>query len=206
MEKTQRVEDQTIRLKSAWEARLIIATLIKAGDRAQTLRSCESYPVEAQILALKKAIKTALDSAIDVMQSLVEGAGNKPFCLALLLLVLCCAPAAAQSQYFRDYAASGQISTYTPPSDAPAWGPANPYPPVSSDQGAGDSAFAAGAFPVYRYPRMTSEPNIPGPTLFLMPDGGTWYIGPPMIDGFIPPPVYTPPDNRYHGRHRRYRF
>jgi hypothetical protein len=192
MEKTQRVEDQTIRLKSAWEAKFIIATLVKAGDRAQTLRSCESYPVEAQILALKKAIKTAVEAAVDVMQSLVEGTGNKPFCLALLLLVLYCAPAAAQSQYFNSYMG--------------LTGEARSYP--GSDQGAGGSGFSSGAFPVYRYPRMTSEPNIPGPTVFLMPDGGTWMIGPPMIDGFIPPPVYTPPDDNYyhHGRHRRHRF
>jgi hypothetical protein len=212
MDKLSKIEDQSTRMKSTWQARCVLHALVKAADHAPSIRSCGSYPIEAQIINLKSAIKIALDAATEVVRALAEHKGNTPFVLALALILICSSPAAAQSQYFRDYAASGQISTYTAPRDAPAWGPANPYPPApppaGSGWGSGDSAFAAGALPYYRYPRMLSDPGIPGSTVFLMPDGGTWTINPPAIDGFLPPPIYTPPDRddyyRHHRRGRRY--
>jgi hypothetical protein len=53
--------------------------------------------------------------------------------------------------------------------------------------------FRPGAFPVYQAP--PTLPGIPGQTIILMPDGGTWTINPPAMPEGSPPPIYTPPDN-----------
>ncbi len=51
--------------------------------------------------------------------------------------------------------------------------------------------YGPGAFPSYEYP--PTMPGVPGPTVYLMPDGGTWWVGPNAMPGFAPPPVYIPP-------------
>ena len=52
--------------------------------------------------------------------------------------------------------------------------------------------FTPGAFPAYQAP--PTMPGVPGQTIILMPDGGTWTINPPAMPEGSPPPIYTPPD------------
>jgi hypothetical protein len=78
-------------------------------------------------------------------------------------------------------------------------------PSESSTYSSGYSS--PGAFPSYQYPSVM--PGIEGPSMYMMPDGGTWTVYPNVLPGCAPPPVYTPPEypaevNVYHHypRHR----
>lgn len=119
--------------------------------------------------------------------------------LVALVFLAWSQPAAAQpSKYFESYSQQNS-QRYYPPQD-----PVEREPPPPQNL----QSFSPGAFPYYVAPRLTSDPNIPGATVFLMPDGGIWRINPPAVDGFIPPPIYTPPDRDdiHHYRHRRHRY
>jgi hypothetical protein len=49
-------------------------------------------------------------------------------------------------------------------------------------------------YPHYDAPSVL--PDVPGPRIYLMPDGGTWTVIPNVLPGMAPPPIYnTPPDN-----------
>ena len=73
-----------------------------------------------------------------------------------------------------------------------------------------DESTSPGAFPYYE--ATPTLPGFRGERVYLMPDGGTWTIGPPVLPGVNPPPIYTaPPDRRedvhiyiHNGRQRKY--
>ena len=48
-----------------------------------------------------------------------------------------------------------------------------------------------GEYPYYDAPSVS--PDVPGPRVYLMPDGGTWMVMPNVLPGIAPPPIYTPP-------------
>ena len=73
-----------------------------------------------------------------------------------------------------------------------------------------DEGPSPGAFPYFE--SAPTLPGVRGERVYLMPDGGTWTIGPPVLPGVNPPPVYTPPPDRHedihiyihNGRQRKY--
>jgi len=65
---------------------------------------------------------------------------------------------------------------------------------LSAPAGAQYWNTSPGGMPYYQYPSMTSD-GIPGPRVYLAPNGGRWVQGPPMVSEGAPPPVYIPPDD-----------